>query len=347
MKFRQFGQTEFLVSELSLGSMRLTGDAAHVPAQLKTSGSAAGAVNEEGRKVVHAALEAGINSFHSSEDYGTWWLLGDALKHRKERQEIHHMVKVTTPDYSESSFNPNVVRSSVEKALSALHAERITFVQHLQRGPRVSPAEAYSTRGDARRIEYLKDKQASIMDTFETLRLEGKIGTTLTFPHTMGFMKEAVSRGNYQGVVHFLNLLETEILPHFDSMRRHKMGFFALRPLLQGMLSDRRSKRAELPSSDPATLPVWDSRYEVLEKVREAMGPQGDSLSVLAYRFALSFPEATSIVSSIRTVSQLEEYLYASEAGALSRETLRKIRIASASADGFSKFDLFPENQRI
>lgn len=345
MKYRQFGDTGFSVSEVTLGTMRLTADAAHVPKQLKTGGLAARKANEEGRRVLDAALDAGVNSFHSSEDYGTWWLFGDALKKTKRREEIHHTIKLTTPDYLESAFDPAAVRSAVERALRSLNAERITFVQHLQRGPNVSPIEAYSSSGDGRRIQFLRDNQGRMAQTFESLRREGKIGAVLSFPHTVGYLEEAVLSRQYRGVVHFLNLLETEIVPHLKLLSHYSMGFFALRPLLQGMLTDRRADRANLPNWDPVTLPIWDSRYAVLQEVLEVLRTQEGSLSATAVRFSLSFPEVTSVVASARTMSQLDDLLVASEAPHFSAELLQDIRDATTAADRFSKFDLFPENQ--
>lgn len=103
------------------------------------------------------------------------------------------------PDYDEAAFDSSTVRRSVEEALSALHTERISFVQHLQWGPMVSPEDAYSTEGDGRRIGAL----ASIADDFgeviEALQDEGKVGHAVTFPHPVAFAEAALLTGVYAG----------------------------------------------------------------------------------------------------------------------------------------------------
>lgn len=347
MRLREFGTTGLLVSEVCIGTMRLTADAAHVPTQLRTTGAEADVTNAEARKILEVALDAGVNCFHSSEDYGTWWLLGEVLRTRKERHDIHHVIKLTSPDYHEEKFDPLLARTAVEQALRALHTDRISFVQHLHRGPQVSPSEAYSEAGDSRRIGRFLESRAQIQDTFETLVREGKIGAVVAFPHTMGFLQSSISGNLYAGVVHFLNLLETEIYPLLPQLESQALGFFALRPLLQGMLNDYRLDRTNLPQGDPATLPIWDSRYSVLESVLGGVDRGASTLSSYALRFALSFPAVSSVISSPRDSAQLLELLEASDAERLPRWELDIIRELSAPADLFSKYDFFPENQTV
>lgn len=328
-----------------MGTMRLTADAAHLPQQLRVSGGGAEAVNNEARRVLESALDAGINCFHSSEDYGTWWLLAEVLKSRAERNDVHHVIKVTSPDYDEDSFDPTLVRAAVERALVTLHTERISFVQHLHRGPRVSPKEAYSSVGDGPRIARFIETQAIIRETFDGLKREGKVGAVVAFPHTLGFLEASWETGIYAGMVHFLNLIETEIVPSLPRLGEQALGFFALRPLLQGMLSSNRLDRRNLDQSDPASLPIWDSRYRVLNRVLQSTERGSLPLSAFALRFALSFAEVSSVISSPRDSAQLQELLDASEADRFPSSVLSNIRKSSAEADSFSKYDLFPENQ--
>lgn len=345
MRYRKFGSTGLEVSEVGIGTMRLSADAAHVPQQLRISGGEAEAVNKRAREVLEAALDAGINCFHSSEDYGTWWLLGGVLKSRAERNDVHHVIKVTSPDYEEDSFDPSMVRAGVERALVALHTERISFVQHLHRGPRVAPRDAYSSVGDGPRVARFIETQAIIRETFDGLKREGKVGAVVAFPHTVGFLEASWETEIYAGMVHFLNLIETEIVPSLPRLGERALGFFALRPLLQGMLSSDRLDRQSLDKSDPVSLPIWDSRYRVLDRILKSSERGSLTLSAFALRFALSFAEVSSVISSPRNSAQLQELLDASEADRFPSSVLSSIRNSSAEADSFSKYDLFPENQ--
>lgn len=345
MKYRNFGHTDISVSELSFGAMRATGDAAHVPRAHQPTREELDQANSAGRRALEAALDGGVNCIHSSEDYGTWWMIGATLAHHPKRHDIHHVIKVSSPDYDDSTFDPSIVRRDVESALRALHTERITFVQHLQRGPHVSPDDAYSPAGDDRRIGALPTIAEEFAAIISDLRDEGKVAHGITFPHTMPYAKAALNTGAYDGVAHFFNLLETEGMEILDSMVERGYGYFAIRPLLQGMLTDKRVNRASLPTSDPMTLPIWDSRYALLEKIRETIGDPPDSWAAYATRFALAHPGITSVITSANSETQVTGLLTALDRDYPSEETLRTVASLVSKAGYLSKFDLFPQNQ--
>lgn len=345
MKYRNFGHTDISVSELSFGAMRVTGDAAHVPRTHQPTQEELDQANAAGKRALAAALDGGVNCIHSSQDYGTWWMIGETLAHHPQRHDIHHVIKISSPDYDESSFDPQAVRRDVEAALRALHAERITFVQHLQRGPHVSPDDAYSPAGDERRIGALSTIADEFASVINDLRDEGKVAHGITFPHTMPFAKAALNTGAYDGVAHFFNLLETEGLQILDSIVERGLGYFAIRPLLQGMLTDKRVNRATLPTSDPMTLPIWDSRYALLDKIRHVTGEPTDSWAAYATRFALAHPGITSVITSANTDTQVAGLLTALESDYPSESTLHAIGELVTDAGYLSKYDLFPQNQ--
>lgn len=343
MKFRQFGNTEIRLSELSFGAMRATGDAAHVARSRPPTPSEIALQNSAGQSALEMALDAGVNCIHSSEDYGTWWMIGQTLRSRYNRTEVHHVIKTTTPDYQETEFSPAQVRHDVESALRELHAERISFVQHLQRGPNVSKEDAYSTSGDDRRIQALSSIADGFGEVIENLREEGKVAYGVTFPHTMGFAQAALSTGHYAGVAHFFNLIETEALPVLDRAETEGFGYFAIRPLLQGMLTDKRAHRADLASDDPKARMGWDSRYRLLSRIGEEIGDP-ESWTSFAVQFALAHPAVTSLITSSGNPGQMRSLLAALDAKPVEREVLDKVYAISLAAGNLPKSDLFVEN---
>lgn len=344
MRYRQFGSTGLELSEIGFGAMRVSGDAAHVPHRTPPSAAEIEEQTENGRRALLTAIDGGVNCIHSSEDYGTWWLLGEVLADHPRRHDIHHVIKVMSPDYDEAAFDPNVVRRSVEAALGALHTERISFVQHLQRGPMVSPEDAYSTDGDERRIGAL----ASIADGFgevvEALQDEGKVGHAVTFPHTVAFAEAALETGVYAGVAHFFNLLETEGLDLLDAGESDGFGYFAIRPLLQGLLTDKRIDRGALPPGDVMEHPAWDARYELLGRIRELVGEPDTSWTDFALRFALAHPGVTSLIVSANSPEQVNELLAASDGARPPMDLVRDVARLGSEAPWMAKTDLFPQN---
>ena len=342
MKYRNLGNTDLVVSEWCFGAMRFSGSAAHV-AESK-SAEEVRQQNEQGRRALQAALDGGVNLIHSSHDYGTRWLLDEVLSKHPRRSEIHHVIKVVTPDYDEDGFDPQAIRSAVEEALAELHTERIAIVQHLQRGPKVSKSDAYSEAGDERRIAALHRYLDPLLETFEDLRDEGKVGHLAVFPHTMGYAEPAVRTGAFDAVVHFLNLLEPEALDLLDELEERGMGFLAIRPLLQGMLTDKRVDRASLDLGDTKRISNWDAPYALLDRIREVIGEEPPSWTQYAMKFALGHPGVTSVVASANTVQQTETLLEACDGDYPSRQTLADVRAAVAEIGMFPKSELFVEN---
>jgi aryl-alcohol dehydrogenase-like predicted oxidoreductase len=267
-----------------------------------------------GIDALHAALAGGVNTIHSSVDYGTQWALERALRAHPQRGEIQHIIKVQTPDYNDDHFEPADFVSTIDQALSALHTERIAIVQHLQRGPRISKDDVYSPAADPARIAAMAEVNLALLDTFSRLKAQGKVGALATFPHTIGFAEPAVESGVFSGVVHYFNLLENEIAPLLPQMAARDMGLIAIRPLLQGLLTNARMDRSRLAEGDKRRGDNWSAWYALLGDVRGALEAEGEDLSELtAYSlaFCLSHPCVTTLVTGINTAAQAEALLAA------------------------------------
>ncbi|WP_218221225.1 aldo/keto reductase [Nesterenkonia sp. Act20] len=341
MEYRSFGRTGIQLSAVSYGAMRLTGDAAHVARSRKLTSAEIENENASGESALETALDAGVNCIHSSQDYGTWWMLEKVLRRRKLRDEVHHVIKVTTPDYAEDYFDARLVRSEVENALKTLGAERISFVQHLQRGPQVNKYDAYSTAGDERRIAAADSIAHQFAQIMAELRNEGKVAHGVTFPHTIPFAAAALRTGAYAGTAHFLNALEPEALDLLDR-ERGRTGFFGIRPLLQGLLTDKRIDRGALPQEDSKRSPAWDTRYEAIERLRTTVSP--DSWTDWALRFSLSHPGVSSVIVSARNSAQMDAILNAAEQGPLEQDEFTRAVTAVREGPRLPKSDIFVEN---
>jgi aryl-alcohol dehydrogenase-like predicted oxidoreductase len=299
MRYRRFGTTDLEVSEVTFGAMRFV------------AGNMGQNDEQTGKRALEAALDGGITTIHSSYEYGTRWALGDVLQGHPRRHELHHVIKVTVPDFTDSGFDAAKFRGQVEDALRDLHAERIAVVQHLQRG--VANDVIYGEAGDAPRIAAMPEVNAALLETFAQLKREGKVGWLATFPYTPGFAEAAIESGAFHGMVAFFNLIETEMVPLLDAMRERGMGYFTMRPFLQGLLTDKRAGDVHLPPGDAGRRRAWEAYYPRFARLQEELGAEVRSWSDLAIKFALADPLMCSVILSMNTPEQVAGVLAAAD----------------------------------
>ena len=300
MHYRKFGNTDLEVSEICFGPMRF---AATEQGEDELSAT--------GKRALERALERGVNFIHSSYEYGTRWAVGQVLKNHPQRAAVHHIIKVPVPDFDDGgAFDAAKFRLRVEEALRDLHAERIAVLQHLQRA---RPNE------DAHRIPQVPRVCDAMLETFEKLQDEGKVGYLTTFPYSPGFAAEALKTGAFSGMVAYYNPIEMEMAEYFPGMEEKGRGFFCIRPFMGGLLTDRRAQRSRLPQADRCHQESWDAAYARMALLQEAFGAQVESWTSFAVRFALIHPIVTSLIVGLNTPAQVDEVLDAAAGKGLER----------------------------
>lgn len=290
---RTLPRTGLEVSELCLGTLRfLAADDEDV--------------HVEQRRAFDAALDAGIDVIHTSDQYPAFDALSEFLLRHPRRAELHHVVKVHEPDYDDAAFDPARLRAEIEGLLRSLGTERLAVVQHLQRGPSCPPSEAYREAGDARRIPAMAGVNEGVAEVIDRLRVEGKVGALATFPHTLPFADAVIGSGLFDAFVHFLSPLETEMVGYLDRLAERGMTLIAMRPVLQGLLTDRRADRATLAPDDAKRDARWDPWYELLGLVTDELGGRPESWEDFALQFALAPAQVSTVVIGLNTVAQVE-----------------------------------------
>lgn len=329
MRYRTLPRSNTDIAEICFGSMRF------IPPDSPSE------ARGEGARALDAAIDGGVNVIHSSHEYPTFDATGELLSRHPKRGELHHIVKVESPDYDDPDFDAASFREQVERSLRTLHTERLTVVQHLQRGPRVPKPIAYSAEGDDIRVPAFESIKDPLFEVAQELKDEGKIGELASFPHTMGYARRAVQEDRFDGMVHFFNLLETEMLELFPTMQRKDMSFIAIRPVLQGMLTDKRVDRSQLAAADPRREDRWDPWYELLAQIREVLPEQPDSWTDFALQFSLAHPAVTTLVIGMNTVEQVESALAAVESGYPSADVVEQVDAVSRAFGRIPKETLF------
>lgn len=306
MMYRKLGGTNLEISVICLGPMRWAA---------KESGDDDKA--KAGEMALRRALDAGVNFLHSSYEYGTRWMMGRVLKGHPKRGELHHIIKVPVPDFNDQDhFDPAKFRLRVEEALSDLHAERISLLQWMWRS---------DPNTDERRLPLLQNILDQVVATFEKMRDEGKVGYLMTFPYTVPCAKAALETGKFSGLIAYYNLVEMEMADLFDELGERQMGFIAIRPLYQGILTDQRNEQASLPATDRFAdekfARDFAKRKQIAQTFREEIG---ESMTRFAIRFALASPVVASVVVGMNRPEQVDGVVSALEDELPSLKTVKK-----------------------
>lgn len=302
---RRYGRTDLHVSPICFGPMRFSERA---PGDDPKS--------DAGERALTRALERGVDFLHSSYEYGTRWAMERVLKTHPKRAEIKHIIKVPVPDFKDAAFSADKFRERVEEALRELHTDQIHVVQWLLRA---------DPNDDGHRIPRIAECLDATLETFQTLKSEGKVRYLAPFPYTPGFAKAILDTGRMQGLVAYYNLLEMEMYPFLDTLERQGYGFIPIRPFLEGLLTDARIDPAHTPKGDRARDPSWASRYALLDKARAALGEEPPSWTDFALQFCLADPRVTSLVVGLNSERQVDQVCDAVETNPVGPDVPRRV----------------------
>lgn len=295
MDYRRIGGTDLDVSVLCFGPMR---SAAKDGNDNETS--------KAGARALEAALDAGVNFLHSSYEYGTRWMMTEVLRNHPKRNDIHHVIKLPVPDWDDDGkFNEAKFRQRVEDALSELVTDRIAVLQWMWRA---------RPNDDEHRLPVLANIMDDVSAAFEKLRDEGKAGYMMTLPYTVPAARASLDIGKLSGFVSFLNPIEMELVEFFPEMEKNNQGFLCIRPLYQGILTDRHQSWDEVPEDhylqrvkkeDPD---AFDKRAAIAATFADEIANEnGGSFARFSQRFPLYSPLVASMVTGLNTEAQVKD----------------------------------------
>jgi aryl-alcohol dehydrogenase-like predicted oxidoreductase len=292
MKYRLLGRTGVRVSPLCLGTMNLGGPTPE----------------PEAIRMIHRALEAGINFLDSADAYnngGSEQVVGKALKDGKRRQVI-----LATKAHFPQSDDPNDRGNSRRHILQAV--------------------EDSLRRFDTDWIDlYQMHRPVFDMPQEETLRAlddlvrSGKVRYIGCSTYPAWMVMEAFAISERYGLERYVteqppyNLLdrriENELIP---LAQRYDLGILPWSPLAIGMLAGRYSDAENLPEeSRAAKIGAWAARRITAagigagKQVAEVAQTQGITPSQLALLWVKDQPAVTSPIIGPRTEAHLEDAL--------------------------------------
>ena len=311
MEYRTLGRTGVKVSPLCLGAMMFGdwGDPDH----------------DNGIRIIHRALDAGINFIDTADVYsrgGSEEIVGKALAGGK-RDNVVLATKVhgtMGDDPNEFGNSRRWIVREVENSLRRLGTDWIDLYQ-------------------IHRPEFDTDLDETLGALTDLVRA-GKVrymGSS-TFPASMIVEAQWVAekRGRERFVCEqppysiLVRGIEQDVLP---TCLRHGMGVIPWSPLASGWLSGRYRKDAELPKSRRAeriparydmSVPANQRKLEAADALARLAEEAGMSLIEMSLAFVLSHPAVTAPIIGPRTMEQLESQFGAAEV-TLSDDVLDRI----------------------
>ncbi|MEV7215801.1 aldo/keto reductase [Kitasatospora cineracea] len=292
MRYRTLGGTGIEVSAHCLGTMML--------------GSVGNPDHQEGARVVHAALDAGINFVDTADMYSAGEseeIVGKALQGR--RADVVLATKVHFPMGEGPNRGGNSRRwilRAVEDSLRRLRTDWIDLYQVHRADHRTDVEETLSVLGDLVRQGKIRAFGCSTFPAAEIVEAHW-------VSERRGLPRFRTEQPPYSLLARGV---ENTVLP---VARRHNMGVLTWSPLASGFLTGRYRKGGaiDLGSGRPAltphrfdpALPENARKLDVVERLVALADDLGCTLPELAVAFPLAHPAVTSVILGPRTVEQL------------------------------------------
>jgi len=289
VQYRSLGRTGIQVSPYALGALMLATEVGNPDP-------------EESIRIIHRALDAGINLIDTADAYGdSEEVVGRALKGRRDNVVL--ATKVGRPIGSDPNCqgaSRRWIMTAVENSLRRLQTEHIDVYQIHRPDPDTDIEETISALTDlvhSGKIRALGTSGMPASDLVEAHWVAERRG--LEQFHTEQPPYSILTRG-----------IEREVLP---VAQRYGMGILAWGPLGQGMLTGRvrRGQGTDVIRATLFTAFSDERRLDAVERLIPLAEEAGLSMPHLAMAFAISHPGVTSALLGARTMEQLDDLLSA------------------------------------
>lgn len=299
MKYRPLGRTGVQISPLCLGAMMF--------------GPWGNNDKTDSIRIIHAALDAGINIIDTADVYSggiSEEIAGEALRGR--RDDVFLATKFFMPaddiDPNHRGGSRRWIMTEVENSLRRLGTDHIDLYQMHRPSPDTDVAETLDALTDLVRqgkIRYIGSSSFSASQIVEAQWVSRE-------NHYSRFVTE---QPPYSILVRGI---EADVLP---TVQRHGMGTLTYSPLGGGWLSGRwRKNNAPSPASSARPSARFDMstvanqrKLDMVEDLARLAEQTGISLIEMAIAFVINHPGVTAAIVGPRTMEQLQAYLPAAE----------------------------------
>ncbi|MGQ4511136.1 aldo/keto reductase [Streptomyces sp. DW26H14] len=287
MQYRTLGRTGIKVSPYALGALMF-------------ASSIGNPDHGDSVRVIHKALDAGINFIDTADAYGdSEEVVGKALKGRRDNVVL--ATKVSRPmsdDPNEQGASRRWIMKAVENSLRRLGTDHIDLYQIHRLDPATDVEETLSALTDLIRggkVRAVGTSTAPASDIVEAQWVAERRGLER-------FRTE-------QPPYSILNrVIEREVLP---VTQRYGMGTLVWGPFAQGLLTGRVRKNEENTLRRAALFKHLgdERRIDAVEQLIPVAAGAGMPMTHLAMAFAIAHPGVTSALIGPRTMDHLDDLL--------------------------------------
>ena len=318
MEYRRLGHTGLKVSEICLGTM--------------TFGK--GASEDESKKMVARAIDAGVNFFDTANSYAgsqSESFLGKALKGR--RKEAVVATKFFNPmgkGPNDSGMSRFHIMNALEDSLKRLQTDHVDiyYIHHVdEQTPLDEMLRALDDLVHQGKVRYIACSNYEAWRLAESLRISD----------VNNLSRFVCYQPQYSLVVRDI---EEELIP---MCQLSGIGVVVWSPLAGGFLSGKyqpgqrtlAGSRSEEAWSFPDDF-FAENADQILETLLQISGNLARSPAQVALRWVLEQPAITSVIIGARKLSQLEDNLHAS-GWHMETEALRRLNEVSRLKERYPK----------
>lgn len=286
MQYRTLGRTGIQVSPYALGALMFATSMGNAP--------------EDSARIIHKALDAGINVVDTADAYGdSEDVVGEALKGR--RDDVVLATKFGRPtgqDPNHRGASRRWIVTAVESSLRRLRTDYIDIYQLHRPDPGTDIEETLSALTDLIRsgkVRAIGASQTPASGIVEAQCVAERRG--LARFHTEQPAYSILNRG-----------IEREVLP---AIQRLGMGTLVWGPLGQGLLTGRvrKNEHNDLHRAGLVRHLSDERRLDVVEKLIPLAAEAGLPMTHLAMAFTIAHPGVTSALLGARTMDHLDDLL--------------------------------------
>jgi aryl-alcohol dehydrogenase-like predicted oxidoreductase len=304
MKYRTLGRTGIKVSPYALGAMILGADA-----------SVGNPDPDDSVRIIHRALDAGINFIDTADAYGeSEKVVGRALKGRRDDVVLATKTGLPLGDGpNQQGASRRRILAEVENSLRRLETDYIDLYQIHRPDPDTDIEETLSALTDLIRSGKVRAIGTSWMPASDIVEAQWAAARRdLERFRTEQPTYSILSRG-----------IEAEVLPVAE---RYGMGILVWSPLAMGLLTGRvrKGQATDLRRTSRFSHLRDERRIDVVEQLIPLAEKAGLKLTHLAMAFAIAHPGVTSAILGPRTMEHLDDLLAGVDV-ALSDEILDQI----------------------
>ena len=302
MEYRSLGRTGMQVSPLCLGAMMF--------------GAWGEPDHDVSIKIIHRALDAGINFIDTADVYSqgeSEEIVGKALAGGRRDDvivatKVHGQMGVPAGEQGDPNKRGNSRRwiiAEVENSLRRLQTDWIDLYQLHRPDPDTDVEESLGALTDLQRQGKIRAFGSSTFPAYEMVEAQW-------VSERSGLGRFVTEQPPYSMLVRGI---EADVLPVAE---RYGMGVIPWSPLAGGWLTGRYRKGEDVPESRRAqrlpgrydmSQPANQAKLDAVEELALLAEDSGITLIHLALAFTLAHPAVTSPIIGPRTMEQLESQL--------------------------------------